>query len=584
VKFSTETPIVKTRETPTEYTPVWQEYPRGPTSEAEQFDSFARLLSDGAAGNVMTNLISKPSARRLGLMLFIALLANAALAKESIAIKWGRFEQSFKSAVKYENPFQECALKVTFVSPSGQTNVVDGFWDGGKTWRVRFSPGQPGRWTYRTSCTDPTNQGLNNQAGEFLCTSPIGQDRFAQHGPIRVAKDGHHFEHADGAPFFWMADAAWNAPVLSSSRDWITYTQVRGEQKFSAVEWAAAMGTDSKNRNAFSGQNRIAIDTEYFQALDEKVDMMNRAGLLSVIVPLWGNSPADDLPEEQVARLVRYMNARWGAYDVAWMIALDGNRNGRWLRIGREVFGDAQHAPVVLFPGALESGFGEFRNEHWVDAFGFGLGQNMNGDSMEWLVAGPLGRESASEPARPFINVLPPMENGHAAQGQERITERDVRRIAWWSLLLTPSAGVSYGAQDVATWNATKQGKLPTWQLSLFLPGAKQMSHIAETCSSAKWWTLRPAPRSVANQPGRNAPQRFIASAANETKTLNLTYVPEERNLDMLLESLPAAPEIQWLNPRTGKKSAAVAVVGMRSCQLPTPDVGDWVLCIKSGK
>src|ERR1044071_3785449 len=108
----------------------------------------------------MINLIFKPSARRSGLILFITLFANAALAKESIATKWGRFEQSFKSAVKYENPFQQCALKVAFVSPSGQTNLVDGFWDGGKTWRVRFSPGQPGHWTYRTWCSDPANRDL----------------------------------------------------------------------------------------------------------------------------------------------------------------------------------------------------------------------------------------------------------------------------------------------------------------------------------------------------------------------------------------------------------------------------------------
>jgi uncharacterized protein DUF4038/uncharacterized protein DUF5060/collagenase-like protein with putative collagen-binding domain len=556
------------------------------SANPEQFDSFRLLLSDDAPENAMItfNCKQQQPTRQFLFALCLALFATAASAKESLVAQWGRYDQSFKSSVKYENPFQQCALKVTFVSPAGQTNVVDGFWDGGKTWRVRFSPGQPGRWSFRTSCSDKANVGLDNQSGEFLCTSPTGQGRFAQHGPIRVAKDGHHFEHADGSPFFWLADAAWNAPRLSTARDWVTYTQVRGGQNFSAVQWAAGTGTDIKKRSAFSDQNRVTIDPEYFQALDEKIEMMNRAGLLSVIAPLWGERATENMPEEQIAMLVRYMNARWGAYDVAWLLTLSENRNTRWISIGREVFGRAPHAPVILFPGALGSGFGEFRNEAWVDAFGFGLGQNMNGDSMEWLVAGPLGRESAKEPARPFINVLPPMENGLAAQGQERITANDVRRLAWWSLLLTPPAGVSYGAQDVATWNTSKQGKLPTWQLSLFLPAAKQMGHIAETCSSVNWWTLRPAPLSIANQPGRNAPQRFIASAANASKTLNLTYVPEDRSLEILLEALPGAPEIQWLNPRTGKKSAAVAVVGMRSCQLPTPDTGDWVLCVKSSK
>ena len=519
------------------------------------------------------------------LTLCLALFAGTAMAKVPLVAKWGRFEQSFKSAVKYENPIQQCTLRVTFISPLGQTNVVDGLWDGGKTWRVRFSPNQPGRWTYQTACSDTTNPALNNQAGEFLCTSPTGPGRFAQHGPIRVAKDGHHFEHADGSPFFWMADAAWNAPRLASSRDWITYTQVREGQNFSAVQWAVGSAVDIKKRSAFSSQSPISIDPEYFQALDEKVEIMNRAGLLSVIAPLWGEqSVAEELPEEQVALLFRYLNARWGAYDIAWLLTVTENRNARWMRIGRQSFGKTTHAPVILFPGELASGFDDFHNEDWVDAFGFGLGQNMNDDSVKWLVAGPLGRESATKPARPFINVLPPMENGLAAQSQERIADSDVRRMAWWSLLLTAPAGVSYGAQDVATWNATKQSHLPTWQLSLFLPGAKQMSHLAEMCSSTDWWTLRPAPHSVAIQPGRDLPRRFIASSENAGGTLSLTYVPEERTLEMVLEALPPAPGIQWLNPRTGKKSPAVAVVGIRTCQLPTPDKGDWVLCVKSGK
>lgn len=533
----------------------------------------------------MITFISKKqrSTHGLALTLCLVLSAGAAVAKESLVAKWGRFEQSFKSGVQYENPFQQCALKVTFVSPLNETNVVDGFWDGGKTWRVRFSPNQPGRWTYRTACSDTSNPGLNNQSGEFLCSSPLGQGRFAQHGPIRVAKDGHHFEHVDGSPFFWMADAAWNAPQLSTPRDWITYTQVRAQQNFSAVQWAAGSGADLKKHSAFTSQGRISIDPEYFQALDEKVEMMNRAGLLSVIAPLWGDVSADDLSEEQIASLIRYMKARWGAYDVAWLLTVNEIRLPYWIQIGREVFGETSHAPVILFTGELTSGFDEFRNEKWVDAFGFGLGQNLNADSLKWLVAGPLAHESAAEPAHPFINVLPPMENGLAAQGQERITDRDVRRIAWWSLLLTAPAGVSYGAQDVATWNATRQSRLPTWQLSLFLPGAKQMSHLAEMCSSTDWWTLRPAPHSLAIQPGRNEPNRFIASSENASKTLGLLYVPEERTLEMLIEALPSAPGIQWFNPRTGTKSPAVAVVGSRTCQFPTPDKGDWVLCVKNG-
>jgi hypothetical protein len=122
------------------------------------------------------------------------------------------------------------------------------------------------------------------------------------------------------------------------------------------------------------------------------------------------------------------------------------------------------------------------------------------------------------------------------------------------------------------------------WQLSLFLPGAKQMSLMAGTLNASAWWNLQPAPRSLTAQPGRNSPRRHIAASESASKDLNITYVPEDRTLEINLEALPPSPVIQWLNPRTGQKSAAVAVIGARSCQLPTPDPGDWVLVMKSGK
>src|SRR6266404_7700864 len=100
--------------------------------------------------------------------------------------KWGRLDQSFKSSVRYANAIQQATLRVTFISPDGRTNQVEGFWDGGKTWRVRFCPDVAGRWTFRTSCSDSANQGLHDRSCEFVCTSITGPTRFNQHGPLRV--------------------------------------------------------------------------------------------------------------------------------------------------------------------------------------------------------------------------------------------------------------------------------------------------------------------------------------------------------------------------------------------------------------
>ncbi len=228
--------------------------------------------------------------------------------------------------------------------------------------------------------------------------------------------------------------------------------------------------------------------------------------------------------------------------------------------------------------------YDDFRNEKWADAFGFGIGQNMNDDSLIWLVDGPLSHDWLRQPGRPFINVLPPLENGLVPQRAQRITADDSRHIAWWSLLVAPPAGTSYGAQDVANWNTKQQQKRPLWQLSLFLPGARQMSNIADFFAATQPWSLRPALRAVSVQPGRISPRRFITAAESESKDLVVTYVPEDRTLELYLDAMSPSPGIQWFNPRTTQKSPAVAVVGTRTCQLPTPESGDWVLVMKNSK
>ena len=157
---------------------------------------------------------------------------------------------------------------------------------------------------------------------------------------------------------------------------------------------------------------------------------------------------------------------------------------------------------------------------------------------------------------------------------------------------MTPPAGISYGAQGVVNWDASvepqaEKGKgadLPLWRKAMFMPAAKQMSNLARFMNSIDFQRLRPDPKAIAKQPGEASPRRFIAAAATEPNTLTIVYVPEDRTLEIGLDALPSSPTVGWLNPRTGQNNPAVAVVGGHSCQFPTPDPGDWLLVMKTGK
>ena len=519
--------------------------------------------------------------------------------KGPVVPKWGLLDQSFKSSAHYTNPVQQATLLVTFVSPDHQTNIVEGFWDGGKTWRVRFCPDTVGQWQYYSACSDASNLGLNDRAGEFICTSVTGPTRFNQHGPVRVAKDRRHFEHADGTPFFWIADTVWDGPRLAQGKDWEYYAGTRGLQKFTVAQWSVFPGIDAKKEAGWKGDpDSISINPDFFRRLDDRIDMLGRAGILNAIAPfmeLPSRAVANPLREDQAALLIRYAVARWGSYPVAWLVACGGDSQaknvGRWKRIGLAAFSNGiDHAPVVLYPGETTWIFNEFRDQPWVDAFAYSAVTDQSDDALKLAVAGPFANEWKQPPARVLISVAP-LENSVAPESKKRFTAQEIRRGIYWGELMTVPAGASYGAQGVVEWDTSfdpaaksKEDRLPIWRKSLFLPGAKQMAHVASVFQGVQFWRLRPEPRYVPDQPGQSAPSRFIAAAGTDAKDLSLVYVPEDRTVEIAVEALPASPSVSWFNPRDGQTSPAVAVVGARTCQFPTPDQGDWLLMMKAGK
>ena len=519
-------------------------------------------------------------------------------------VRWGVFEATFTSQATPANPLQDAELRVTFTAPSQRARTVHGFWDGGATWRVRFSPDEAGEWTYRTAASPEADAGIHGRSGRFVVTAAAGASRFDRHGPVRVAANRRYLEHADGTRFFWLADTAWNAALLSTPDEWTHYTGVRARQGFSAVQWVATQwraspAGDRLNQLAFSGTDRISVNTEFFQRLDDKVTALNRAGLLSVPVLLWaigsGSNPSVNpgfsLPDEQAIRLARYMVARWQAYDVIWILPGDGDYRGdkaeKWKRIGRAVFGDIPHAPVLLHPGGMHWVLREFAAEPWVDIHGYQSGHGDDDRTLRWMTQGPPSQDWTLEPARPFINLEPPYEYHVAYQSKQPITPEIVRRAVYWSLLNAPTAGVSYGGHGVWGWDdgtrtptdhPTTGIPLP-WKQALLMPGAEQMSHVAALFTSLDFSRLRPAPGALVTQPGVSAAREFITVAASDSGDLLVAYTPAGRAIALQSTAVPRGPAA-WFDPRTGRRTTASAARADKVVTFSPPSDADWVLVI----
>ncbi len=507
------------------------------------------------------------------------------------------------------NPLVDANLAATFTTPSGREITWHGFWDGGDTWRVRFSPDEEGRWHYRLRVNDANDSSLSATEGTFVATPSLNATLFDRHGLLQVAADHRHLEHRDGTPFFWLADTAWNGPLLSTDDEWNLYLATRTRQGFRAVQWVATHWRASPNGDrdgqlAFTSSAPLHVNPKFFQRLDGKVERTAAAGLVNVPVMLWaigsGANPTIDpgfgLPEDEAVQLARYEVARWGAYPVVWILAGDGKYFGdyaaRWRRIGRATFGDLTHAPVAMHCGGEQWPADELRGEPWLDILGYQSGHGDSEKTLNWMVNGPPATEWDKTPRLLQINFEPAYENHIAYHSRQPHPPHNVRTAMYWSLLNAPTAGVSYGGHGVWGWDdgTTAPTDHPStgvplpWQQALTMPAAEQVAHLAVAFTAIAWWTLRPAQSLLLAQPGMQDIHRHIMVAADDARTLVVAYTPFGGDIRIDASQLAPGLAATWYNPRTGAQQPASAArhAGDNSYTFTTPDAEDWLLILQT--
>jgi hypothetical protein len=526
---------------------------------------------------------------RIGAVALLTFLAAPALAAKLVNIsKWQRLELTFTSEVNYVQPLDDAEMRVIFVSPLGETNRVYGFWDGDRTWRVRFRPDFPGRWTYFTLCSNTADRGLHGVAGEFLCTAAEDTTGLHQRGPIRPARNGKYLEHADLTPFLWRGDAAWAAGTRTTQAEWKNYVTTRAKQKFNVIQVRLNPPANAPERPVFTGWSDQPVNLEIARAWDEKIATANRAGLVCAIAPFWEfNSEEGNLPPETNAiAMMRYAVARWDADKVVWIAAFETDSQGgtatRWQNIGRAVFPPVNHAPVVVFPGESVWALDAFRSEPWVAALGVQTTSAVNESSLPWLLQGPLGQERHKRPARPLLTLNPPGESWAPGESTAAVTDETARRLLWWSLLRNTPAGVSYAAQEAAQWPTNSPADATRWKSVLGLPGATSMAGLFQVLGTRDYWQLQPVTLDPAAVTNAAAVAPGAVAAMTVDRSWSVVFVPDRQPLKLSGSFLPGKSRLKWVNAITGEERPAKATMSGSAPTLTPPNEEDWILLATS--
>ena len=517
---------------------------------------------------------------------------------------WTVQELTFESRQPHHDPFWDVDLRVELTAPSGRSFSVDAFWDGGQIWRARMRHDEVGEWQWRSVASDPNEAGLHGRSGSLTCLPYEGPNPVYRHGPVRVADDGRSFAHADGTPFFWLGDTVWNGLIRSTADDWDEYLETRRAQSFSVIQFFSthwrALATDPTGQPSyFEDDGHFTVNPLFYQRLDPKVEAIARHGLLAsaiVVLSLYDEEPGWAWPVERLIRFARWLRARWGAYHVAWSLGGDGNFQGeravRWREIGSAAYSNPPEALVTMHPFGYSWVGDEFRDQSWLTFYVYQSGHSNDEAKVRWLPLGPHTTDWQTPPPRPIVNIEPNYEDHPSYPSDVRFSAAEVRRAGYWSLLVTPAAGVSYGHFSLWAWASEPESVgqairrqseyvLEPWWTVLDTAGARSMAILRRFFESGEWWRLRPAQAILAEQPGADDARRFVAAGRTEPGDWTVVYLPRGGPI-RLHPGRAGDASARWFDPRTGHWSAAEAVINADgTTTFVTPDDRDWVLDLR---
>ncbi len=535
-------------------------------------------------------------------------LSAAARADGRYATQHHATEWSYTSGKQYKDPFSEVELDVIFQDAQGKEQRVPAFWAGENVWTVRYAPSATGRYRYHTVCSDASNTDLHGRKGELEVAPDSSQNPLFQHGPIRVAADRRHFEHADGTPFFWLGDTWWMAlsKRLRWPTDFRTLAADRVRKGFTVVQIVAGLYPDmpafdprGANEAGFPWEAEYArINPAYFDMADLRMQYLVEHGLVPCIVGGWGyHLPL--LGIERMKRHWRYLVARWGAYPVIWCLAGEGTmpyylstdkprdaamQKHGWTEIGRYVRSiDAFHHPVTIHPS-------ENSRDTLEDPAVLDFDMLQTGHSDRASIPNTVNRVTGSLVREPKMPVV----NGEVCyEGILEASRQEIQRFMFWACILSGAGGHTYGANGIWQLNTAEHPYGPSphgrswgdtpWDVAYQLPGSQQLGMAKTLLTRFQWWRLEPHPEWVEPHWSKeNFMQPYAAGIPGE---LRIMFLPAPGNAPRV-KQLEAG--VKWratfFNPATGQEQDAgpVAVDANGEWQMPvTPIIQDWICVLQ---
>ena len=423
--------------------------------------------------------------------------------------------------------------------------------------------------------------------------------------PTQISADGRFLLRNDGAPFFWLADTAWELFHRLSREEADFYLQTRARQGFTVVQAVVLAEFDGLHTPNFYGAVPLQNDDPtkpieaYFAHVDWIVARANQLGLTIGMLPTWGdkwNLKWGQGPEiftpENAQIYGSWLGNRYQNDAIVWITGgdrpIETDEHRAIIEAMAAGLGQTSRHLKTFHPNGGETSARWFHDAAWLDFNMRQTGHNRNSPNFA-----RIAEDYARTPVKPVVDGEPGYEDHPAGFEMQNgyLDDYDNRKSLYWALF-SGAAGHTYGCH--AVWQMLGPKRPPVnhprlpWRQSLELPGARQM-HLARQILAPSWGHLVPDQSLVIEQPrrdgdGETLDYAHLAAAREANGARVYVYCPLDAPFEVNTADLPD-PRLRasWIDPRTGAATPGEEFGRGAKRAFQAPGWGpDWILKLEA--